>query len=94
MSLSGTTQLVEILSQISRENDGFDIDYLDYFVYLEDDTSVNFYTYFNDAIFYFDFKDRTPFSLTYQLENGDEGRLLFSPYIKDGNIDYTVKIVS
>ena len=39
MSLSGTTQLTQIFSKISNENNEFDLGYLDYYVQLEDDTS-------------------------------------------------------
>ena len=88
MSLSGTTELVKIISQIINEDHPID---LDYYIYLEDDSSVNYISYLNEGIFYFEFKDSTPFSMTYTFENGITGKILISPYKKAGTFDYTAK---
>ena len=91
MSLNGTTELVTIFSQLLSENDAIDLDYLHYYISIEDDSSVNYSSYLNDAIFYFEFKDSTPFSMTYTFENGITGKILISPYKKAGTFDYTAK---
>ena len=50
MSLSGTTQLTQIFSKISNENKEVDLEYLDYYVQLEDDTSLNLMMPFSISI--------------------------------------------
>lgn len=91
MLLTGTTELVKIITQLLSENDAIDLDYLPYYISIEDDSSVKYSSYLNDAIFYFEFNDRTPFSMTYNFDNGITGEILISPFVKDGTFDYTAK---
>ena len=93
-ALSGTAQLAKIVNQLVEENDTFNLEYIPHFVYLEDDSSINFVSYLNDAIFYFDFKNTTPFSMTYNFDNEKSGEILISPYEKNGKLDYNAKIIN
>ncbi len=95
LSLSGTTDLNKILLQFLNENYIPDLEHLHYYVYLEDDSSVNYVSYLDDAIFYFEFKDSTPFSMIYNFDNGVTGEILISPYKKeDGKFDYSAKKIN
>ena len=92
MSLNGTAELIKIIDEILKENYSIDLDYLHYYMTLEDDSNVNYFAYLNDAIFYFDFKDSTPFLMTYHFNNGEIGTILISPYEQDGRFDYNAEL--
>ena len=90
-SLSGTAELAEIIMQLLDDNSTINLDHLPYYIYLKDDSSINYYTYLNDGIFYFEFNNTSPFTIIYDFENGKTGEILISPYKKDGQLNYTAK---
>ncbi len=93
ISLSGTTELAGIF-HLLNENNIVDLDYLPYYISIEDNSSVQYFSYLNDAIFYFELKNRTPFTMTYHFDNGVTGEILISPYEKNGTFDYTAKKIN
>jgi hypothetical protein len=92
-SLSGTAELSGIISKLLDEHSTIDIEHLHHYVFIENDSSTNFYSYLDEGIFYFEFSNTTPFTMIYDFDNGETGEILISPYKKDGIFNYTAKII-
>lgn len=92
-SLSGTAELSGIISKLLDEHSTIDVEHLHHYVFIENDSSTNFYSYLDEGIFYFEFSNTTPFTMIYDFDNGETGEILISPYKKDGIFNYTAKII-
>ena len=93
-SLSGTAELAKIILQLLDEHYTIALDHLQHYIYIEDDSSLNYYSYLNDGIFYFEFENTSAFSIIFDFHNGETGEILISPYKKNGKFDYTAKIIN
>lgn len=91
-ALNGTKQLAKILNQLADEYSE-DINLFEYYLQVEEDDAVHYFTYIDEGICYFEFENTNPFHIIYDFTDGSTGKILISPTKKSTGYDYSATLI-